>query len=244
MKAKIFFIVALGLFGAQIHAEDKAPATELTLKDQKEKASYSIGFEIGEGMKQQKLDIDPDLIIRGLRDGISGKDGLLSHQEMSAVMEIFEKDIEARRQKELVELPEKNRKEGATFLEENKKKEGIKILEVKMPDGKISELQYQVIREGTGATPKLGDRVSTHYRGTLLDGTEFDSSYSRNAPTSFGLRQVIKGWQEALQLMKVGSKWQLFIPSELAYSDKGAGRTIGPNATLIFDIELLAIEKQ
>ena len=137
---------------------------------------------------------------------------------------------------EAKEMPEKNKKEGEAFLAENKKKEGVKTL----PSG----LQYKVITEGAGAIPKGSEKVTTHYRGTLIDGTEFDSSYSRNEPTSFGVLEVIKGWQEALQLMKTGSKWQLYVPSNLAYGETGAGKKIGPNATLIFDIELISIEKQ
>ena len=131
---------------------------------------------------------------------------------------------------------DKNQNEGETFLAENTKKDGVKTL----PSG----LQYKVVREGAGASPKATDKVTTHYRGTLLDGTEFDSSYRRNEPASFGVSQVIKGWQEALQLMKTGAKWQLFIPANLAYGEQGApGGTIGPNATLIFDIELISIDK-
>ncbi len=231
MKQIIYSIAALGFLATALHAEDK---TEL--KTQREKASYSIGYEMGSGMKQQKLDIDTNSIVNGLRDGFSGQKGLLTPEEMRAVMETFEKDLEARMQKEALTVPENNKKEGASFLVENKKKEGVKTL----PSG----LQYKVLREGTGPSPKPEDKVTTHYRGTLIDGTEFDSSYSRREPTSFGVGQVIKGWQEALQLMKAGSKWQLFIPSDLAYGAAGAGRSIGPNATLIFEIELISIDKQ
>lgn len=239
MKRKILSIATAALFAAQIQGEDQT-----ALKDTKEKISYSIGHEMGAGMKQQKLEVDPNIVINGFRDGFSGKKGLLTEQEMKEVIEIFEKDLEARMQKEALEVPEKNKKEGAAFLEENKKKEGVKVHPVKLSDGRTSELQYKVLREGTGPTPKFEDKVSTHYRGTLIDGTEFDSSYKRNAPTSFGVRQVIKGWQEALQLMKVGSKWQLFVPGDLAYGATGAGRSIGPNATLLFEIELISIEKK
>ena len=238
MKKYLIIILAVGLFAAQTRAEDKAApkAEALTVfKSQKEKVSYSIGLEMGSGMKQQKLDVDPDLVINGFRDGISGKKGLLTEAEVHEIMDAFEKEMEAKMQQEEKERPGRNKKEGEAFLAENKKKEGVKTL----PSG----LQYKIIREGTGPSPKMEDKVKTHYRGTLIDGTEFDSSYARNAATSFGLRQVIKGWQEALQLMKVGAKWQLFVPSELAYAEKGAGRTIGPNATLIFEIELISIEK-
>jgi FKBP-type peptidyl-prolyl cis-trans isomerase FklB len=223
-------ILALSFCCALIRAEEAS-----ALKTQKEKASYSIGFEMGSAMKQQKLEVDSDLILAGFRAGISGKKSLLNEAESKQVMEIFEKEMEARTAKEADELPEKNKKEGETFLAENKKKEGV----ITLPSG----LQYKVIREGNGATPKSTDTVTAHYRGTLMDGTEFDSSYSRNEPAKFGVDQVIKGWKEALQLMKVGSKWQLFVPSNLAYEAQGAGRVIGPNATLLFDVELISIDK-
>lgn len=232
------FIVAAGLLALQARADDKpAEANNASaLSTQKEKASYSIGMDIGSGMKQQKLDIDPELVMKGFRDGFAGKKGLLTESEAKTVMEQFEKDLQARMAKEELELPAKNKKEGETFLAENKKNDK----EVKtLPSG----LQYKVIREGEGESPTINDTVTTQYRGTLIDGTEFDSSYSRGEPSTFALRQVIKGWQEALQLMKVGAKWRLFVPSELAYGQEGAGRTIQPNATLIFDIELLSVKK-
>lgn len=232
------FIVAAGLLALQARADDKpAEANNASaLSTQKEKASYSIGMDIGSGMRQQKLDIDPELVMKGFRDGFAGKKGLLTESEAKTVMEQFEKDLQARMDKEELELPAKNKKEGETFLAENKKNDK----EVKtLPSG----LQYKVIREGEGESPTINDTVTTQYRGTLIDGTEFDSSYSRGEPSTFALRQVIKGWQEALQLMKVGAKWRLFVPAELAYGQEGAGRTIQPNATLIFDIELLSVKK-
>jgi FKBP-type peptidyl-prolyl cis-trans isomerase FklB len=243
MKQHLILLLAAGFFASQIHAQDKPAAKDENsaakdkpvLKDQKDKVSYSIGLQIASDMKLQRLDINPDLIITGFRHGTSGEKPLLSESERKEVLEIFETQLEERMAKEEAEMPEKNKKEGEAFLLENKKKEGVKTLE--------SGLQYKVLREGTGPIPKKEDKVKTHYRGTLIDGTEFDSSYSRNAPAVFGLRQVIEGWQEALQLMKVGSKWQLFIPGNLAYKERGADRKIGPNATLIFEIELLSIEK-
>jgi FKBP-type peptidyl-prolyl cis-trans isomerase len=232
------FIVAAGLLALQVRAEDKPVEAKnaTALNTQKEKASYSIGMDIGSGMKQQKLDIDPELVMKGFRDGFAGEKGLLTESEAKTVLEQFEKDLQARMAKEEMELPAKNKKEGETFLAENKRNDK----EVKtLPSG----LQYKVIREGEGESPKIDDTVTTQYRGTLIDGTEFDSSYSRGEPSTFALNQVIKGWQEALQLMKVGAKWRLFVPAELAYGEEGAGRTIQPNATLIFDIELLSIKK-
>ena len=230
MKPYLIPILATGFLVVQLHAED-----QLVLKDQKDKVSYSIGREMGSSMKQQKLDVNPDLIIAGFRDGLAGKKPLLTETETKEVMANFEKEMETRSAQDAEGAAEKNKKEGEAFLAENKKKEGVKTL----PSG----LQYKILRDGTGPSPKPDDKVTTHYRGTLLDGTEFDSSYSRNEPASFGVGQVIKGWQEALPLMKVGAKWQLFIPANLAYGERGAGGTIGPNAALIFDIELISIEK-
>lgn len=230
-KRFCFATLTFALCATALHAEDKP-----VLKDQKDKVSYSIGLEMGSGMKKQKLEVNPDLIIAGFRDGLSGKKPLLSEAETKEVMALFEKEMEARMSKEGEEATEKNKKAGEMFLAENKKKEGVKTL----PSG----LQYKVLKEGTGASPRSEDQVTTHYRGTLIDGTEFDSSYSRKTPANFGVGQVIKGWQEALPLMKVGSKWQLYIPANLAYGEQGAGGVIGPNAALIFDIELLSIDKQ
>lgn len=246
MKHSLNVLFVLALSAAQISGQDQSAAktnAPVALKTQKEKVSYSIGREMGSGMKEQKMEVDPELVMKGFRDGFSGAKGLLTEAEIHDVMDAFEKEMEERMMKESKELPEKNKKAGETFLAENKKNEGVKTHPVKLSDGRTVEMQYKVLTAGTGATPKIEDTVRTHYRGTLIDGTEFDSSYKRGEPATFGLRQVIKGWQEALQLMKVGSKYQLFIPAELAYADKGAGRTIGPNATLIFDIELLAVEK-
>ena len=228
------YLIALAVFGtlaAQIHSQEASVP-----KEQKDKVSYSIGLEIGSGMKQQKLDINPDFVIEGFRDGLAAKKPRLTEEERQKVMAEFEKVFAEKMAAESKDLPDKNKKEGDAFLAENKKKEGVKTL----PSG----LQYKVIKEGSGVIPKGADKVTTHYRGTLIDGTEFDSSYSRNEPSSFGVLQVIKGWQEALQLMKTGSKWQLYVPSNLAYGENGAGKQIGPNATLIFDIELISIDKQ
>jgi FKBP-type peptidyl-prolyl cis-trans isomerase FklB len=159
----------------------------------------------------------------------------LTDQEARETMTVFQKEMMAKQEVLAKKLGEKNKKEGEAFLAENKKKEGVKTL----PSG----LQYRVIKEGTGRKPKATDKVLTHYRGTLIDGTEFDSSYKRGTPTSFKVNEIIPGWTEALQLMKEGAKWQLFIPSNLAYAERGAGRDIGPNATLIFEVELISIQE-
>src|SRR5215467_2089506 len=213
-------LVALPLFG-----QDKSPQ----LKDQKDKVSYSIGMQIGFNLGRQKVDINPDILAAGIKDSIAGKPQLTPDQ-VKDIMAQFEKDMEQKQK----QLGEKNKTDGAKFLEDNKKKPGVKAT--------ASGLQYKVEKEGTGPQPKATDMVTVNYRGTLIDGTEFDSSYKRNAPATFPVNGVIKGWTEALQLMKQGSKYQLFIPSNLAYGERAMGPDIGPNATLIFEVELQEVK--
>jgi len=211
----------------QVSAQEKSG-----LKNQKEKMSYIIGMDIGNNLKKQSIDIDPNILAKGVKDALSGSQPLLTEQEVRETTMAFQKEMMAKQE----EVGKKNKREGETFLAENKKKEGVKTL----PSG----LQYKVIKAGTGKKPKLTDTVTTHYRGTLINGTEFDSSYRRGQSISFQVNGVIPGWTEALQLMEEGAKWQLFIPSNLAYGERGAGRDIGPNATLIFEIELLSIQEK
>ena len=220
----------------QALAEESAP-----LKDKKDKISYSIGVDIGTTMKRQPFEVDPDLLVRGIKDSVSGGKMLMADNEVRATLMDLQKELQAKQQEqmkaqqeEMKKAGEKNKKDGAAFLAENAKKDGVKTL--------ASGLQYKVIASGKGATPKATDTVETNYRGTLIDGTEFDSSYKRGQTATFAVNGVISGWTEALQLMKVGDKWQLFIPPNLAYGERGAGRDIGPNATLIFEVELLAIK--
>jgi len=207
-----------------------------TLKDQKEKISYIIGMDIGANLKKQSIDIDADIVARGIKDGLSGAKPLLSQQEAREVMTAFEKEMKARQEATQQVAGEKNKKEGEIFLAENKKKEGVKTL----PSG----LQYKVIKPGSGKKPAATDTVTTHYRGTLINGTEFDSSYRRGKPATFPVSGVIPGWTEALQLMEEGAKWQLFIPPNLAYAERGAGQVIGPHTTLIFEVELISIQEK
>ncbi len=207
-----------------------------TLKDQKEKISYIIGMDIGANLKKQSIDIDADIVARGIKDGLSGAKPLLSQQEAREVMTAFEKEMKARQEAAQKVAGEKNKKEGEIFLAENKKKEGVKTL----PSG----LQYKVIKPGSGKKPAATDTVTTHYRGTLINGTEFDSSYRRGKPATFPVSGVIPGWTEALQLMEEGAKWQLFIPPNLAYAERGAGQVIGPHTTLIFEVELISIQEK
>lgn len=219
-------------------AADPAPA----LKDQKDKVSYSIGMDIGRNIKRQNLELNVDALSAGIRDAISGGKTALTDDEAREVMNAYRTEMQSKQQSMAKEQGDKNKKEGETFLAENQKKEGVKTHTVKLPSGTNAVLQYKVLTAGTGPKPSTNDTVITHYRGTLIDGTEFDSSYKRGEPATFPVTGVIKGWTEALLQMPVGSKWQLFIPSELAYGERGAGRQIGPNATLIFDIELVGIQ--
>lgn len=205
------------------------------LKTQKDRLSYGIGMDIGNSLKAQSIDIDPDTLTMGIKDVLSGNKLLMTEQELADTMETLKKELMAKQMEKMKEIGENNKKEGAEFLAKNSKNEGVTTL----PSG----LQYKIITEGAGDKPKATDTVTVNYRGTLIDGTEFDSSYKRNQPATFPVNGVIAGWTEALQLMNTGAKWQLFIPSELAYGERGAGQQIGPNSTLIFDVELISIEK-
>jgi FKBP-type peptidyl-prolyl cis-trans isomerase FklB len=222
-------LLVVVLFAIPAGAEDAA-----TLATQKDKVSYGIGMNIGKNLKRDGIDVDEALLLKGLRDGISGGKALLSEDEYRATMTALQKDLMEKQAEAAKKVSEKNRKEGEAFLAENKKKEGV----VALPSG----LQYKVVKAGDGKSPTAKDTVETHYRGTLIDGTEFDSSYKRGQTATFPVGGVIPGWTEALQKMKVGDKWQLFVPPELAYGGRGAGREIGPNATLLFEVELIAIK--
>jgi len=204
---------------SHVNAQEK-PA----LKNQKEKVSYIIGMDIGGNLKKQSVDVDPNSLVKGIQDALSGTKPLLSNEEIQETMVAFQK-----------EMAEKQKQRGEAFLSENKKKEGVKTL----PSG----LQYKVVKAGTGKKPKANDTVTVNYRGTLIDGTEFDSSYRRGQPTTFPVSGVIPGWTEAMQLMAEGAKWQLFIPPHLAYGERGMGGLIGPNTTLIFEVELISVQE-
>jgi len=225
-------------------AKPRTPAP-LTLKTQKDKISYAVGMNVGKGLganlRQQSVEFDQAILLRGLKDALAGGKSLLTDDEAKAVLTQLQTEVRARQQEKMKLEQEKmkvaaeeNKKEGAEFLGENKTKEGV----VTLPSG----LQYRILTEGTGPKPAATDTVTCNYKGTLIDGTEFDSSYKRGQPLSIPVNGVIKGWTEALQLMPVGSKWQLFIPSDLGYGDRGSGPLIGPGATLIFEVELLSIQ--
>jgi len=199
-----------------------------------EQASYALGLDIGKSLQQIEFKLDLASLTRGINDTLQGNEPELSPQQAAAAKQKLFAQLEAKQTQKMQTLGNKNQDEGQVFLAANKEKEGIVTTD--------SGLQYLVLKEGDGQIPTPEDRVTVHYRGTLLDGTEFDSSYKRDKPTTFPVRGVIKGWTEALQLMKVGSTYRLFIPSNLAYGSRGAGQKITPHATLIFDVELLAIE--
>jgi FKBP-type peptidyl-prolyl cis-trans isomerase FklB len=220
--------VAVALSGAAFAADTPE------LKTDKEKISYSIGMEIGGNLKRGSVEVDPDLLAKGLKDSYGGGKTILTEDQARQAIADFQKTLMAKQAETMQKLSEKNKADGEKFLAENGKKEGVKTL----PSG----LQYKEIAPGTGKSPKTTDTVTTHYKGTLIDGTEFDSSYKRGEPVSFPVSGVIAGWTEALQLMKEGAKWQLFVPPNLAYGERGAGREIGPNATLIFEVELISIQ--
>jgi FKBP-type peptidyl-prolyl cis-trans isomerase FklB len=211
----------------------KGPQTT-ALTTQKEKQSYAIGMNLGENLKNQSVDIDPTLLLRGVKDTLTGGKTLLTAEEERATLMELQAGLRKTQMEKMQKAGEKNKKEGEVFLTANKVKPGV----VTLPSG----LQYKILQTGTGPKPTANDSVSCNYRGTLIDGTEFDSSYKRGQPTTFPVSGVIKGWTEALQLMPVGSKWQLFVPASLAYGDRAASALIGPDATLIFDVELISIQ--
>lgn len=208
----------------------------LLLKTQKDKVSYAIGLNIGKSFRKDSVDVNSAIFARGVKDAITGAKPLLTDEELKVVLTELQAELK-KRQDDVTRLAgETNQKAGEAFLAENKTKEGV----VALPSG----LQYKIITAGTGPKPTETDSVVCNYRGTLLDGTEFDSSYKRGQPATFPVNGVIKGWTEALQLMPVGSKWQLFVPPDLAYGARGAGGEIGPNATLLFEVELVSIQEK
>jgi FKBP-type peptidyl-prolyl cis-trans isomerase FklB len=221
-------VLATVLLVLPVSAQEKSTQTP-PLKDLKDKVSYSIGLNIGFNFKKQNMDLNPDVLAAGVKDALAGKPQLTQDQ-VKETMTAFEKDMVEKQKAAGV----KNAADGEKFLAENKKKDGVKTT--------ASGLQYKVMKEGAGAVPAASDTVTVNYRGTLIDGTEFDSSYKRGEPATFPLQGVIKGWTEALQLMKKGSKYQLFIPAALAYGERSPGADIPPNSTLIFEVELMDIK--
>lgn len=216
--------------------------TKADLKTEKDKMNYAMGLSMGSHLKMDEFELNLEIFQEGMKDGFTGRKQLLNEEETREVMKAMQQKMMAKKRaqhmqqmQERKKQGEANKEKGTKFLEENKAKEDVVTLE--------SGLQYQILKKGTGASPKATDTVKCHYKGTTIDGKEFDSSYKRGEPATFALNRVIKGWTEGLQLMKEGGQWRFFIPSELAYGKKGAGPNIGPNEVLIFEIELLGIEK-
>ncbi|MFZ3044434.1 MAG: FKBP-type peptidyl-prolyl cis-trans isomerase [Desulfatirhabdiaceae bacterium] len=203
------------------------------IEDEKDRINYSIGYQIGGDLRRQGVEIQAELVLKGIQDAFSENSPLMTPQEMRTVLVDLKKRIEKAEREKLTKDRIKTLAEGEAFLAENAGKDGVKVL----PSG----LQYRVVREGSGVSPKATDTVTVNYRGTHIDGTEFDSSYKRNKPASFQVDRVIRGWTEALQLMKEHAKWELYIPAKLAYGERGAGTGIPPNSALIFEVELISV---
>lgn len=227
MKQSVFVATILAAFLASSFAQDQSTAQ---LKDSKDKASYAIGLNIGRNFKKQNVDLNAEALMLGVKDAFSGKKPALSETEEREAMNNLQKEAMEKQKA----MADKNAAEGKKFLEENKKKEGVKAT--------ATGLQYKVIKEGNGPQPKAVDTVTVDYKGTLIDGTEFDSSYKRGQPATFPLNGVIKGWTEGLQLVKTGGKYQFFIPADLAYGERQMGPDIPPNSTLIFEVELKSVQ--
>jgi FKBP-type peptidyl-prolyl cis-trans isomerase FklB len=232
MKTRVALMVA-GMMLCGCAAKTVAVRPLVTDKD---KESYAIGMNVGKSLKGQPLDLDPNIVAEGLKDTLSGAKPALTDDEVKAVLTQLQGEMRAKQEAMMQQVGGANKQEGDAFLAANKGKEGV----VALPSG----LQYKILTKGSGPKPAASDTVVCNYRGTLVNGKEFDSSYKRGQPATFPVGGVIKGWTEALQLMPVGSKWQLFVPADLAYGDRGAGPDIGPGATLIFDVELISIQKK
>jgi FKBP-type peptidyl-prolyl cis-trans isomerase len=231
LKMTMIWIAALAIGLAASYA---GAAETPQLKTQKDKISYGIGVDVARNFKRLGVDIDMDVLVKGLKDGMAGEKLMMTEDDLRATISAYMEDLRQKQAAIMKALAEENKKKGDAFLAENKKKEAV----VTLPSG----LQYKIIKAGSGKIPVETDIVECTYRGTLIDGKEFDSSFRTGKPATFKVSGVIAGWREALKLMPVGSKWQLFIPPELAYGPMGAGRDIGPNATLIFEVELVGIK--
>lgn len=228
MRLKWITVLAIGFLAAQASAGE-APV----LKTQKDKVSYGIGVDVARNFKRLGIDLDVEVLIKALRDVYSGEKLLMTEEDLRKTMNAHQTELREKQVLATRKVAEDNKKQGGAFLAENKTKEGV----VTLPSG----LQYKVLMEGSGKIPKTTDEVTVNYRGTFIDGTEFDSSYTRGKPATFRVDSVIRGWTEALLLMKEGSKWQFFIPPDLGYGERGAG-PIPPNSTLIFEVELISVK--
>jgi FKBP-type peptidyl-prolyl cis-trans isomerase len=252
MKIGLKTVLALGIGAALLQlatAAENAPAPtnapaappKLSPAELKQNMSYAIGMNIGNSMKRGGVELDVEAMTGAIKDVLAGHTLKLTDQQAREAMQAYQTEARTKHEQVQREAAEKNKKEGAAFLAENKAKPGVKTQTVKLEDGTTADFQYKVVTEGNGAKPSTNDTVTVNYRGTLINGTEFDSSAKRGQPAKFPVTRVIRGWTEALQMMKAGSKWQLFIPSTLAYRD-GGGPGIEPGSTLIFDVELLGVD--
>jgi FKBP-type peptidyl-prolyl cis-trans isomerase len=229
MKVKWMALLGLALLALQANAQEPA-----ALKTQKEKQSYGVGVQFGIILKTQGIDVDSDLLIKGMKDALAGSKLLMTDDELRTTLNALQQEVTQKQEQAKAAEADTNKKAGETFLAENKKKDGV----VTLPSG----LQYKVIKAATGKKPTEDDTIICQYRGTLLNGTEFDSSYTSGSPATFLVKGLIPGFREALEQMPVGATWQFFIPADLAYGENGAGDAVGPNATLIFQVELLSIQ--
>lgn len=235
-RAAAILLSGLAFLATSVLSGPARAQERVALQTNKEKASYIIGMNIGRSLHNDGVEIDVPPFLQGLKDSLAQLEPQLSQQEMRDVMAQFQKELQVTQESRAKSAGDKNKKDGEAFLAKNKTQKGVKTT--------ASGLQYKVVKEGTGKPATLADTVTANYRGTLIDGTEFDSSYKRGEPAKFPVTGVIPGWTEVLQLMKVGSKYQVFIPANLAYGERGAGHQIGPNAALIFEIELLDAKQE
>jgi FKBP-type peptidyl-prolyl cis-trans isomerase FklB len=232
------FTMAVSILAAVVLLSGSACArqtsTSADLKTDKDKASYAVGLNVGKNLAKESIDVDPAIVEQGIKDAMAGGKTLMTDEEVKAAMTALKATAQKNQEAKMAQAGGANKKEGDAFLAANKAKDGV----VTLPSG----LQYKILTAGTGAKPTAADTVICNYKGTLINGKEFDASSKHGGPATFPVSGVIKGWTEALQLMPVGSKWQLFIPPDLAYGQRGAGGDIGPGATLIFEVELVSIK--
>jgi FKBP-type peptidyl-prolyl cis-trans isomerase FklB len=229
-------VAGLSLILASASTIPLQAADPINLEDPKARLSYGIGMNLGMQWRDQEVDVDPDIFLRGMKDAMAGGPMQLSEEQMRQTLTAYQDEHRTRQMLKRQQQAAINLEQSRKFLEQNKQQPGV----VELPSG----LQYTILEKGEGESPKATDQVTVHYRGTLIDGTEFDSSHQRGQPAQFGVSNVIAGWTEGLQLMSPGAKYRFFIPPSLGYGERGSGRLIGPNAALIFDVELISSQSQ